>query len=182
MKTQKFILSNLLIPASLLAVFLGSSPVKAQAPVNCETALERADDAYNRQHFREVIALLDTCASNVPVDERVRAYKLLASACVAENDILSATRALGNLLDLYPAFEPDSTRERWEVVTLVQTIKTRREEEKRTRMLELKKTGRKKWLLLGSVAMIGGSGVAAYLLLKSKEQRLPDPPALPESR
>jgi hypothetical protein len=156
---------NLALVASAFAIIFTTfslSPAHAQEQ-ECQAALERAEDQYDVSDYSGVIRLLAPCASLIPEERRVRAYKLLALAYLKIDERNSAKANVKDLLELKPKFNPDPNQDPREFVDLVNEAKQERPKSK-------------KWLWIGGGGVVAGA-VAAYFIFK--EEGVPDLPLPP---
>lgn len=148
----------------------------AQTQEPCKpNALERAEEAFDREEYQAAIALLNPCLPNVITNtsQQKRSYKLLALAHLAEGDSIAAEREVERLVQLEPRYEPDSERDPETFRKLVVEIKQQREQAEGTATVKRKTS--KKWWWLGGGALAAGGGVAAYFLFIKEPTPLPEP-------
>lgn len=151
--------------------------VSAQTQEPCKpNALERAEEAFDREEYHAAIALLKPCLPNVITNtsQQKRSYKLLALAHLAEGDSVAAEREVERLVQLEPRYEPDSERDPEAFAKLVVEIKQQREQAEQA-ILVKRKTSKKWWWIGGGAFVIGGSTAAYFLFIK-------EPTLLPEPR
>lgn len=131
------------------------SPVRAQQQADgCASEYEQAEAQYFAANFNAAINLLQTCLQDASLSEatRVRIYRLLSFAYIAQGSQQQARLAVESLLDLRPDYTPDPAQDRPDFVRLVREIKASRQ----PATSDTADEGRRwvRWAL-------GGAGVAA---------------------
>lgn len=161
----------------------------AFAQDKCALELVEAKKKYEDNQFNEAITLLTTCLKkgNLVIADS-GAIKLLAKAYHAKNLRDSAKESLKFLLELVPNWEPDPVVDQPSFRQLAEEARREVAQERQTQQLpSLKKPeqkpsrgGSKKWPWIVGGAVATGT-IVYFLVIKDgdKEERLPDPPALP---
>lgn len=99
------------------------TPVYAQD--KCQTTLLEAKQLYDKGYFYEVIELLIPCLTNgLSKPEKVRAFRLMALAHIAEDDFDRARDDIEELLYLNYNYEPDPVEDPKLYRELVNEVKT----------------------------------------------------------
>lgn len=166
---RKSLIRNVIVVLALIFCTIQSS-----AQENCETAVTEAQSLYEVGRTADMIVRLERCLPDgIPEGaERVQAYKFLALAYIAEDQLTGASKAIEKLLDLNENFQPDRATDPSKFVELVDEAKKGR----------AKKKGRKKrWLYIGGGTVLAGAVTAAIITLTGggPAPRLPDPPPFP---
>ncbi len=117
--------------ALLFGAFLLISPrpAAAQDPDDaCASAYAEAEEHYFAAEFDAAIQLLRTCLDTADLDvpARVRIYRLLSFAHIAQGNDQQARLTIQSLLDVQPDYTPDPSRDRPDYVELVREIKAER--------------------------------------------------------
>ena len=148
----------------LLAVLLVAGvAVHAQPAPTCAEAYAQAEEAYFAAEFDRTVRVLQACLEErAPSDStRLRAYRLLSFAHLANNDRSAARVAVETLLDIRPTYTPNPSRDRPDFVALV-------ERAKRSRQPPAPSTGEqdRDWVrwVLGGVAVAAVTTVAVLIL------------------
>lgn len=160
----------------LLSCALGeSSGLIAQTQEPCKpSALERAEEAFDREEYQTAIALLQPCLPNVITNtaQKKRSHKLLALAHLAQGDSIAAEREVERLVRLEPEYKPDVERDPQNFQVLVVKVEER---------FRINPDGRRadgggisKWWWIGGGALLVGGGTLTYFLLRD-EPPLPEP-------
>lgn len=183
-----------------LIVLAGFAPsARLQAQTDCATELAEAEQKFYDASFDEAIAIADRCLrqNHMPASTQLRAYRLLAMAHQARDDIYQAKEAIRRVLQLKPDYQPNAVQDHPRFVELVKQVRVEEQSAAKEppalqqlppagepEAFKKKKGGAAKWLLLGS-----GAGVAVIVaaVLTSgggtettpPPQSLPTPPALP---
>jgi len=101
-------------------------PSWTHAQGQCATALTNAEQMYAAGRFTAVIQILNRCLpDDIPEEQRLRAYRLLALAYLAEDYSDRAENAIEELLELAPGYQPDLAHESEEFVALINRVKIR---------------------------------------------------------
>ncbi len=162
----------------LLSCQLGSDGLKAQTQEPCKpNALERAEEAFDRDEHQTAIALLQPCLPNgiTNTAQKKRSHKLLALSYLAQGDSVAAEREVDRLIVLDGEYQPDMERDSEIFKRIVGEIKQRQEQEEESR--SSKRKASKKWWWIGGGALAVGGGAAIYII--TRPDRLPDPPGAP---
>lgn len=149
--------------------FIAMPEVHAQD--KCETALAKAQSMYEVGRSLEVIGLLTMCLpEGIPVEQRAKAYELLALAYIAEEVLDEGKHTIIKLLDADKNYRPDASIHPAKFVELTQEAIDRRTAKKRLR----------KYLLYGGGGLTAAMAVT-FLVFKGEEpsKPLPEPPDLP---
>ena len=175
-------ISTLLILALLWSGIL--VPVSAIiAQDTCAKNLDQAQTSYYEGKFDGAISLVKECIEQGGMDktELARAYKILAQAYWAKNQLEAAGMIIGKLLDLQPEYNPSAADEPPKFIRLVEEIKA-----KRLSQLESNTEEDNKWLWIGagSVAVIGVITIIALTNKggDDKPKPLSEPPAWPSNQ
>lgn len=102
---------------------------QAQAPDACQAEYEEAQERYYAAEFDAAIDLLQQCLqrANLSVETRVRVYRLLSFAHIAQGNRQEARFAVESLLDLQPDYTPDPSQDRPDFIELVREVKASRQ-------------------------------------------------------
>ena len=178
----------------LLLCFFAVPAAHAQdQTVNCPTALEDAEGAYNLGEFDEVIRLLDTCIQRGTFNQAQlrQAYRLMGLSYIGKQLEVDAKSAIAELLTLVPDYEPHPVNDPPTFARMVSEVKTEQAATERANTNvntpgnttpPPPQTGRKRWLLIGGGAV--AVGVLAAVLAGGGgggggTGGLPGPPPLP---
>lgn len=159
----------------LLSCQLGSDGLNAQTQEPCKSnALERAEEAFDREEYQNAIALLQPCLPSVITNpaQKKRSHKLLALAHLAQGDSLAAEREIERLVRLEPAYQPDVERDPKIFQTIVVKIIERYKSNPNGSVDDGR--GISKWWWIGGGALLVGGGTLTYFLIKN-EPSLPEP-------
>ncbi|NUO83310.1 hypothetical protein HUU05_24830 [candidate division KSB1 bacterium] len=171
--------SGAFIAVFMLMFLLGErSFVFAQTQEPCKpNALERAEEAFDREEYQAAIALLKPCLPEVITNtsQQKRSYKLLALAHLAEGDSVAAEKEIEQLVDLDRRYQPDTERDPETFKRMVRDIKQQREQAEASGKVTRKAS--KKWWWIGGGVLAAGGGAALYII--TRPDRLPDPPGPP---
>lgn len=162
----------------LLSYFGEESNLFAQTQEPCKpSALERAEEAFDREEYQTAIALLQPCLPNVITNtaQKKRSHKLLALAHLAQKDSLAARKEIEALVDLDRGYQPDMDRDPEIFKELILEIRQQREQAEQAGRIREKSP--KKWWWIGGSALAVGGGVAIYII--TRPDRLPNPPGPP---
>lgn len=185
--TMRHALSRFCLVAALIglmSVLFGSAPAAAQdAGGACAEEYEQAQERYYAAEFDAAVQLLRTCleTSDLSTEERVRIYRLLSFAHIAQGDEQQARLTIESLLDLQPGYTPDPSRDRPDYVELVREIKASRQPTGDA------SDGDRRWVrwTLGGVGAVA-AGVLAIVLTGGDSgdgpSDLPGQPPLPPSQ
>ena len=150
------------------------SPSAAQE--NCANVLTEVQSLYEAGRTAEMIVRLNRCLPDgIPgVAEKVRAYKFLALAYIAEDLPDGAKEAVEKLLLLNANFAPDRATDPSKFIALVEEAQK----------IRSRKKSRKKRIFYIGGTLLAGIATAAILFTGSgggpPAVRLPDPPVFPE--
>lgn len=166
-----------------------------------DRAYSAANEKYQSGQFVQAIEILNTLLnqSDLSDAQKVKAFKLLGLAYIADDIEEEAKRAIGNLIRMVPNYQPsDDDPPQFRVIVEQEKARMQREQaqEKQRRAvtptpsmpapMRSKKSSTKKWYYIsGAVVAVGV--IAAVLLSggggngpeKPSEEPLPGPPALP---
>ena len=121
---------RLSLALALISVLAGAATAHAQQqPSGCASEYEQAEERYFAADFDAAINLLQTCLQDASLteDARVRIYRLLSFAYIAQGNQQQARLAVESLLDLRPDYTPDPAEDRPDFVRLVREIKASRQ-------------------------------------------------------
>ncbi|TDI93486.1 MAG: hypothetical protein E2O76_17190 [Caldithrix sp.] len=167
-KSQSIICGVIIV----LSIIFCISPTSAQE--DCATTVAEAQSLYDVGRTADMIVRLESCLPDgIPEGaERVQAYKFLALAYIAEDQLPTAKNAIEKLLDLNENFQPDRTADPSKFVELVDEAK---------KVRSRGKTRKKRWLYLGGGTLLAGAvtAVIVFGVGGSSAPRLPDPPPFP---
>jgi len=182
--------SRLLLPALFMLPFIHHFCFsEASAQGNCGTILAQADKKYSDGEFDKAIDLLNACLNKGSVTAAdSAAIILLSKAYFAKNRNDLAEEKLKQLLKLVPNWRPNPINNPPDFQQFAEEAMKEIEKERLAQQVQRPKTpepkpprgGSKKWLLIGGGAIATGT-IVYFLVIKDggKEERLPDPPALP---
>ena len=113
-----------LIGLFLLSVWI-VLPVHGQTSLVCERALATADEQYLDQAYDEALRLVSACLNqnDIPQDQAVTAYRLLALIHIKQDELDSARAAVVNLLGVDPSYTADPIDSPPAYVSLVSIVK-----------------------------------------------------------
>ena len=154
------------ITSLFILYFIAIPDVNAQH--NCETALADAQSKYEVGRSLEVIQLLTSCLpDSVPVEQRAKAYQLLAFAYIAEELTDKAKDTIDKLLDVNKNYQPDISLHPAKFVEYTQQEINRRKAKNRL----------KNYILWGSAGVVV-TVVVALQIFKGETPTgpLPEPP------
>jgi hypothetical protein len=160
----------------VLAIVYGMACVTpSSAQVDCEAAVTEAQRLYEVGLTADIILLLERCLPDgIPnAAQQLQAYKFLALAYIAEDQLPSAREAVEHILDLNKTFEPDRTTDPSKFIEFVDEAKEARSK---------KKTRKRRWWYIGGGTVLAGAITAVIILTKGEPEppaRLPDPPTFP---
>jgi tetratricopeptide (TPR) repeat protein len=144
--------------------------------------LESAQNKYYDGEFDETINLAKQCLkqTNLTSEDRFQAYKILAQAYIAKDNLQVARQIITKLVQLDPAYNPTIEHEPPKFVELV----TQAKEELNAQEVQheqVKKGSDMTWIYITTAGVIV-LGTAAILLLgkEDKAKPLPQPPGWPE--
>lgn len=128
-QNQRTRFGNLLILSAVLIfspfeenIFVSHS----QAQSSCESTVAEAEKLYEAGLFSKTVAVLRPCLpDSIKETQRVRAFKVLALAYIAEDHIAEAENAVRDLLGRDPFYQPDPNQDSQPFVELVNRIKKR---------------------------------------------------------
>jgi hypothetical protein len=144
-------------------LLLAGPGAHAQSAPTCTAAYAQAEEAYFAAEFERAARALQECLREQPPSDstRLRVYRLLSFAHLANNDRAAARRAVESLLDIRPTYAPDPSRDRPDFVTLVRTAKRARQPPDPTT-----KAQDRDWVqwVIGGVAVAAVTTVAILLL------------------
>jgi len=124
-----------LIPALLFALINSHG---ALAQEGCETALTDAERLYNEGRFDDVIEILEACLpDDLTEGEKGKAYRLLSLTYLAKDYLEQARRAIVNLLEIAPSWQPDPVQDPPPFTQMVAEVR----EEMQAQQLEKTKQG-----------------------------------------
>lgn len=161
-----------LLAGSLIGVLIFVDHARAQENDVCSKALVAAEDQYVNAEYEEARRTVSACLnqSEVPREQAVAAYRLLALINLKQDELERARSAIVNILGLDPNYEADPVESPPAYVSLVaivrrdlETTRTAEGEADSTRTPFLKR--RSTWIAMGSILV--GSGVATVLALDS---------------
>lgn len=158
--------------ASVLALFLGTGDVRAQAAGSevCERALPAAEDQYRDAAYGEALRLVSACLDqgSASTEQSVTAYRLLALLHLKRDELERARAAVVNLLGVDPTYEADPVASPPAYVSLVaivqRDLRSREQEavaDRPERRPFFRRAGT--WMTIGTIVV--GSGVATYFAL-----------------
>lgn len=144
--------------------------LSAQPQDICTDALETAEEQYQEGAYEEARRVVTACLNqeDVPEDQVVAAYRLLALIHLRQDQLQEARSAIVNLLGVRPDYEPDEVESPPSYVSLVSVVKEDLESgelaeeepeegaDEETPFFQRRST----WLTIGGIVI--GSGVATY--------------------
>lgn len=144
----------------------------------CANVVTEVQGLYEAGRTADMIVRLTRCLPDgIPeVVERVRAYKFLSLAYIAEDYLKGAKDAIEKLLNLNENLQPDRATDPSKFIELV-------EESKKVR--SQKKSRKKKLFYIGGGTILAGAVTAAIVLATgggTPAVRLPDPPQFPDNQ
>jgi hypothetical protein len=159
----------------LVGVAASVAPVHAQKSVVCERALDAADDQYLDAEYEEALRLVSACLnqSDIPDEQAVSAYRLLALIHLKQDELESARAAVVNLLGIEPTYEADPVNSPPAYVSLVSIVqrdlqRTAEEQAATAASSEPARTPffrrTSTWITMGGILV--GSGVATYFVME----------------
>lgn len=172
----------------LLGFLICPGILHAQTEDICSEAIQTAEEQYRERAYQEARQVISACLNQdeVPSDQAVQAYRLLALIHLKQDQLEAAREAVVNLLGVNPKYEPDKVESPPSYVSLVSVVKEDLDTE------QLQDEGgedpsffqrRSTWLTIGGVVL--GSGVAYFALGaggdSSGSDPLPGPPSPPTS-
>jgi hypothetical protein len=118
------------LPSVLFVFFLGGSAFLAvpsaqgQTALVCERALAAAEEQYLDAEYNEALRLVSACLnqSNIPKQQAVSAYRLLALIHLKQDALDSARAAVVNLLGIDPTYTADPVNSPPAYVSLVAIV------------------------------------------------------------
>lgn len=158
-----------------IGVSLYVAPVHAQNSVVCERALDAANDQYLDAEYEEALRLVSACLnqSDIPDEQAVSAYRLLALIHLKQDELESARAAVVNLLGIDPTYEADPVSSPPAYVSLVSIVQRdlqRTAEEQAVAAASAEPTRKpffrrsSTWITMGGILV--GSGVATYFVME----------------
>jgi hypothetical protein len=159
----------------LVGVAASVAPAHAQNSVVCERALDAADDQYLDAEYEEALRLVSACLnqSDIPDEQAVSAYRLLALIHLKQDELESARAAVVNLLGIEPTYEADPVNSPPAYVSLVSIVqrdlqRTAEEQAATAASSEPARTPffrrTSTWITMGGILV--GSGVATYFVME----------------
>jgi hypothetical protein len=122
-------LGSRLAPSGLLGLLLlltapTAPPAQAQTAVVCERALAAAEEQYLDAEYDEALRLVAACLnqSDIPQQQAVSAYRLLALIHLKQDALDSARAAVVNLLGIDPTYTADPVNSPPAYVSLVAIV------------------------------------------------------------
>jgi len=148
----------------------------AQAQENCETALADAERMYVDGRLPEVLERLTQCLpEGIPKNDRVGAYRLLAFAYLAQDNLDNARESVKNLLTLNRKYQPDPNKDSPRFIALVEEIRPTIP----TPLTEKLFGGIKKWFWVGGAGVLVAWFIPGPNPAPDPDPDLPGPPDLP---
>lgn len=139
--------------------------------MNCENAFSEAERNFGEGRLPEVIQRLSGCLPDgVPKSDRFGAYRLLALAHLAQDDIDSAREAIRQMLVLNRRYAVEADRYPPRFSELVEEIRPTIPKPVHEKLFG----GIKKWFWVG-----GGVAAAIIFWPRTDPEPLPGPPPLP---
>ena len=159
--------------AAVLLLSFATSRGQSQQP--CDNIVAEAQKEYDAGRFANTVRLLSLCVKEIPTEQRVGAYRLLAHAYLKEDHVEEARVAIKEIFKLRRDYACDPAQDEQTYCELTQQTKAALPISTREKIFG----GWKKWLWYGGGAL--GVGTAVYLSqLKNEEAKpLPGPPELP---
>ena len=152
---------------------------------DCIERLDEAEELYRTGGFDEAIEILVYCLDEgeLPDDDKMRAYRLLGLAYIAQDYLEDARRAIARLLDLVPDYTPDPIQDPPTFRRLVEDVRVDEEDDDALPQPPVAEERTSIWYYIGGGILAAGAAVGAVLMLSGDgdddDPELPGPPALP---
>lgn len=149
----------------LLGLLVFPGVLCAQSEDVCSEALQTAEEQYRERAYEEARQVVSACLNQdeVPPDQAVAAYRLLALIHLKQDQLEAAREAVINLLGVNPEYEPDDVESPPAYVSLVSVVKEDLDPEQLEDDAEEEPPffeRRSTWVTIGGIVL--GSGLATY--------------------